>query len=413
MVFNVVEDVLLAIFAEVAGHELTQWPSATWDPALAQAPFHLSAVCQSWRTLSRNTPMLWSYFGFPSDPLQYPQHSTRVEVLLEASKSTPVDVIIALGRSNAHQCANIVKVVAAIASRWRNVRLRLTDELAAHLQQATQTDMQHLVSLTVAFDWYWNYLPLTAPNLARLYVECEPTENSELATRQYPSLSSLAIISDMELDFTFARCREHATSITDLCILDLMFSRPTTTLALPSLLSLTLEDCDLLPYIHAVNLNHLWLNVSNEIPVDLDARQFAAVSKLTLYGEIEAATANALQVFAGIKSLSFCLNEAVCFYHSRSPGYITITSDFFPSLQAQPGHWIWPALERIHFGRFSDDSIPGLNAEDLIQFVEARNAKSDEGSHAAARILEVQIDQYPVDCPPKAFRKLSQLVSLS
>ena len=94
---HIAEDVLLLLFAELSGGEVREWPDAIYEHEKAKAPFLISSVCRRWRNIARNVPTLWTYFGFPDNPSQYTQHAARLQVLLEASGSAPVDVIVVIG----------------------------------------------------------------------------------------------------------------------------------------------------------------------------------------------------------------------------------------------------------------------------------------------------------------------------
>jgi len=395
---HIAEDVLLLLFAELSGGEVLEWPDAIYEHEKAKAPFLISSVCRRWRNIACNVPTLWTYFGFPDNPSQYPQHATRLQVLLEASGSAPVDVIVVIGTASDYHrdsialhsilCEGSLAAIGGIGARWRNVRFRLPERAAIHLQPALQGNLPQLVSLSAVTDAEWYSLP-SAPRLTRLYQEClgaaEPGVVS-LEGDTFPSLSNLAILSaNPYSNITYALCEQNATRLQHLCIMDSCF-KTFDPIHLLRLLSLEVDDQRWLAYLRAPNLRSLAINGSTRIASSDVLAAFAGIVELTLHSNIDPGLVAHLTCLTAIRVLSFCQTAATRTCYPRHFAY-RIPRGFFASLNVTgEGPPVWPSLERVYFEQSGREHL-NFDVGDLRTFVGARNKAYDAGSRATCRVI--------------------------
>ncbi|KAF8893720.1 hypothetical protein CPB84DRAFT_1848618 [Gymnopilus junonius] len=107
-----------------------------WTPADKVAPFVLSSVCRSWRSVTQNTPQLWNtiFISFNS-PEKVALHAQLTREWLARSKQVPLSVIVELDTDLFYLKNNIfiplLDVVAQSAARW--VSLDIRPDIASHL----------------------------------------------------------------------------------------------------------------------------------------------------------------------------------------------------------------------------------------------------------------------------------------
>ncbi|KAH7097548.1 hypothetical protein BKA62DRAFT_759845 [Auriculariales sp. MPI-PUGE-AT-0066] len=397
------EDILLLVFDFVAHPAPLSWPDAAYDDERAKAPFVLASVCQRWRTLAASAASLWTYFGFPAECHKLEPHILRLRVLMTRSRDAEVDVI-GLWRDfpdiDPTGSKDIIITVVGIASRWRNVILKVPASLKPTLSGAFHQQWPCLRSLSLDFLDEVVKLPL-APLLTQLYLGFSGALDCSDALLDFmPNLTKLSINGDGSED-TNKFLLAFAQQLTDLCILEDVSLPPVQPILFPRLQSLTVDDVLYLEHIRAPALQQLTFNTMH-LP-RADVTQFASVRHLCLYGHVGGNLVSSLQWFTDIVQLSFNVSNHATRTWPRSDNY-TIERDFFAAVSvrssASNSTPVWPHLEHIHFGH------PGIMGEyaiedpnDLIDFVIHRNTvqELDNEPNGAENIRPARIQAVTVD----------------
>ncbi|KAH7100737.1 hypothetical protein BKA62DRAFT_705491 [Auriculariales sp. MPI-PUGE-AT-0066] len=241
------DDILYLLFDALAFGSPWPWPEAKYDQERSRVPFVLSALCRHWRHAARATPSLRTYLGFPTSPSEpvIRAQLDRLQLIRSMSMDQPVDIVLQFGM--AYTVRNdggirsqyfdvIIAVLNDVASRWRNVALKIPQNFAFGLESALRGECPRLISLSIYFRDL-KRLPRT-PSLDRLAVMC----SLELVHDgiHLPSLTTLAmekqrdpVVYEQQIVATYA-------SLLDLGIFDFCKPGSVKLLELPCLTSLTL-----------------------------------------------------------------------------------------------------------------------------------------------------------------------------
>ncbi|KAJ8090594.1 hypothetical protein PM082_018151 [Marasmius tenuissimus] len=96
-------------------------------------PWVLSQVCRSWRSLTLNTPSLWSFVSFtiPSNdegeqpPAVSPPQYRRLQLQLRRSASTPLDITVEVPDPNSSSIERFLSLLCYNSPRWRHLSIEL------------------------------------------------------------------------------------------------------------------------------------------------------------------------------------------------------------------------------------------------------------------------------------------------
>jgi len=424
MAHSVTDDALLLVFERVVGPEIERWPDATFEPTRAMAPFVLAAVCTRWRILLRSTPTLWAYFGFPHDPKKFALQSSRLQVLMELSKDTAIDVVLEPGYHYdvAVKCHRILETIASTAKRWRNARIELSDRFVTQpLQLALQIpEAPNLISLSLRIDGIPLYLPM-APRLERLHVywpysweiDFVLAGDLEALTIRMPNLRAMSVISSDDGELPINLYGQLADQLTYLCImvnLHDMPSPPPHVIQCPQVESLVLRDAEFLAYLAVPKLRHLTTNAMCFYSSDGLALHASTATELTLWGQIDPDTVEDLRLLQCIQTLRFCVPPPVgmWFDHTGTHNY-AIYRDFFSTISQEDK--MWPELTRLYLDA-PEQGLASFYTAELLAFVEHRNGRSlSNESKGTAKLIEVRIGKTVHGYTAELQEQLAALVS--
>ena len=415
---NVPDDIIITIFEQVVPTQLEEWPGAQYDKQRALAPFILAAVCRRWRFLAHGMATLWTYFAFPSDPVHLAGHSERLRLLLRLSRDALIDGIFVWGSPYNYQdgedsssvTEEVMKALSSIVKRWRNIRLRLSSSATEHLREALEGTAPNLTSLSVVTDLVTYFLP-NSPRLKRLYMECTFMKVPTTLNQAFPALTHVALISDPFSRFTHEFSIQYSATITELTILDNLpddvLPEP---IQLPVLESLILEDPEYLRCFNAPRIQQLALGdgIDRHPRVAVLSELYSSVTELTLFGAVDGASMSELRSLVNVKTLRFAVPPTIQICFERHREY-SITVGTFEAMESGLP-FVLPLLERIVFEAPLNGDIAELDATDLLNFVQARNAPADERVDLrVSRILDVLVDPKIKGVTPELITALSRL----
>ena len=336
-------------------------------------------------------------------------------MLVAASKSAPIDIIVALGNpedfnatNSAEPGAEIIGTLGNLGPRWRHVQFRLPWDAVDLFRPALEGPLPNLLSLSVTTDTSWDF-SLSASCLKQLYIYNEYAFfSTPTATPwHHPALVSL---STNELLIAEALCRHNFNNLTELCLIHKMNNPPTERLHLPRLASLTVEDVHFLPHIHAPSLNCLGAYGGGNFDSLNLLSGFTSVETLVLYGQLNEDIPAGLWNLTGIQFLIFRIPEQAL---PPSHPYFeySISSDFFKGMSVDQRGFTWPRLRCIRFGRPRAEMTAICERYGLLQFVQERNAEHTTAQRVA-RIEEIVIEHPSIIMDPESAVQLAQLTIL-
>jgi len=376
----------------------------------AHAPFIVAAVCQHWRALALATSNLWTYFGFPQASELDKRHLRRLELLEKRAGAAPIDVVFGWhSQAAARECREhpprlILERILGLHLRWKTVVLHVEGsgwEMNS-LLQSSQWPL--LESLSLSMNEITTALP-AAPRLRRLWLSCYPSSvDGSFTAGGYPLLTVLSIFCGSN-SLMQSLVSVYSNQLVELVLLDDCdefvddAGHDLTRSVFPALQCLTLDDADWLQYIDAPVLKRLLLTYRKNFEREREALcRFDHLQELQLCGEA-IGTLTILAKLSNITTLTFCPSRPlVVGLGDRRDRYDIDTQTLREIASLDPP--IWPRLQRLHFTWFDrqlDSRKPAVDAQDLVDFVSARNAKSadsDHGQPATARIVEV-VANYP------------------
>ena len=399
------------------------WPAMAYEHSAAKAPFAVAAVCRRWRELALSTSTLWTYFGFPPADEMDRRHQQRAELLRLRAGNAPIDVVFGW-RSECYVAAlkndaarSIFDEILNMGSRWKNVVLHVSrgwkiDRLLLSCQWT------FLEQLSLAAQEIPSIIP-TAPFLRRLWLDCDACLVSDpFVVAGYPSLrvfslfcDSIALINGFGLAF--------GQQLTELVLIDdvgsLSEQGTIPMFTFPVLRQLTIDDGRWLHFVDAptlINLTVTHLYIERATAEIL--RRFDHVKTLGICGEFNQERLEPLKELRNITTLSFLCPMALAAGLQGARDYYTIATGTLRSLaQLEPP--IWPQLQCLYCDPFAPGartSIGAICAEELLEFVAARNTRLvDSDTTSTARIVEAIAD-YP-DAPDWLKEQLRQLVAIN
>jgi len=410
------DDIMLLIFSQLVQVDDAEdkWPAMIYDHHAAQLPFTLAAVCQRWRGLALATSTLWTYFGFPPANKMKGQHLKRLELLRQRAGTAPIDVVFGWHRNGgAEACRrdashSVFEAILELQPQWKTVVLQVEGSTQGGWTMSSMSRCSQwplLESLSLSMDGISTTLP-AAPRLHRFWLDCGVDLNDEyFIVGGYPSLSMLSIFcgSTSFLQRLFSICRNQLVELVlvdDLDGFDDDPGRGLTRRVFPVLLHLTLDDAGWLQCIDAPALKKLLVTYRRIEDVAIEALcRFDHIQELQLCGGIFGAHMLAhLDKLSDITTLAFCSSRSLNAAIGQGRDYYGLDTRTLRELTSLNPH-IWPRLQRLQFAWFDRQLDTGKNAvdaQDLLDFVSARNAKRAGSHHGqeTARIVEV-LTNYP------------------
>ncbi|KAJ7148400.1 hypothetical protein C8R43DRAFT_1236839 [Mycena crocata] len=253
------------------------------------APWMISQVCRPWRAIVSSSPSFWKsvILDFSDQPKDGSKSTWRLETHLQRSENLPLNILFICGDTyqdyTDHELA-MLRILAEHCGRWEKVQMLAPPALYSKLA-GIRGRLPLLRELNLQSDLY------------RVEDEAHSIESFELA----PELQqvSLNLGAAVTVVIPFSRLLRYVSrsdwdnhtnvllSASNLveCGLNVVGTSlpPTTTIALPNLLRLSLSKSNLLEYLNTPNLQELYCRSSSEHLSSLCARRpFHRLQKLVL-----------------------------------------------------------------------------------------------------------------------------------
>ncbi|KAH7096537.1 hypothetical protein BKA62DRAFT_719420 [Auriculariales sp. MPI-PUGE-AT-0066] len=180
---HLLPELLIEIFSYLAGgpDEATDFNIIRNNRLWRLAPMQVAAVCKTWRSAALIHSPLWHYVAIIwfEDGELYSRYAQYLELILERSRETPIDVIIEfVDDLMLQKYPQILDLVSRHCQRWRAFSVGLRGQQAAHRVRGLLSGMTpRLCTLHLshqAHPHYWMYgiigpasLSAVEPNLER------------------------------------------------------------------------------------------------------------------------------------------------------------------------------------------------------------------------------------------------------
>ena len=405
------DDIVLLILGHLVCAEDAEehWPVMRYDHRAAQAPFTAAAVCQHWRRLAVSTSTLWTYFGFPCASEMSDRHLQRLELLQRRAGAAPIDVVFGWITKRDEKTfrrdavRSVFDSIIGLHLQWRNVVLQVAGTTrsgwtADPLPRSAEWPL--LESLSLSMDEVSSALP-AAPRLRRVWLDCASDSVGEpFSIRGHPNLAMLGIWGSMSTIRALTQIL--GNQLIELTIAnDVRPKDDSNYIVFRMLQHLVIDDNRWLRYLDAPVLKKL--SLTSRYIKYMDSQticRFKHIQELQFCGrKFDADTLAILSSLSGITTLTFRRSQFLVAIFGQTHGFYQIETGALREL-VNLNRPIWPHLQRLHFASFgvqkrSDWSV--VDAQDLVNFVSSRNAKTanpSPGLPATARIVEVVVE-YP------------------
>lgn len=123
------DDILREIFMQQALEPDELWRTlgeGYFNKRRARAPFAVSGVSRSWRTVALSAPRIWDYAGVPSlDANNQANQASRIRVVIARSTASPLDIVFnTVLHSLEEAYTEILELLYPHAHRWRRFEWR-------------------------------------------------------------------------------------------------------------------------------------------------------------------------------------------------------------------------------------------------------------------------------------------------